>query len=341
MAKTRTRIKPKGRPGMFGSAAGMLAAMLAPVKAMACAAAAAIWRSRAARRATGLVFGAGLCVVAAWIMLNHLRDQARFQIDPGRIELAAMPTWAKPELAARVKAEIETQLRTELAAEAATDIFDTELPQKLATALRRSPWVRDVKSVERRFPSGEQASCLQPVLEVRRPALMVDCGGRNVLVDGEGVVLPLTVGRTPEDLAAFHAQLNAPVRTVRGVRSVVPKPGEAWRSEQVTAALSMEKVLRQSELDNAIPIEAIELVGVPEKADTRNRVHYSTDGGVLLWPDQSRYPGTCLIWGRPPAHAGTSTLEASPNEKLAHLRRKLEETPDLLAGIRIDLRQRA
>jgi hypothetical protein len=316
--------------------------LLTPFKALALAAAAALWNSRPARRVAGVVFGAGICAVMAWVMLNHLRASERFQIDPGRIELAATPGWAKPELAARVKADIENQLRQELAAEPATDAFDTELPQKLASALRRSPWVRAVARVERRFPAGEDgASSLQPVLEVRRPALLVESSERNVLVDGEGVVLPLAVANTQAELAAFYEQLLVPVRTVKGVRGRAPKPGEIWRSEQIAAALSMEAVLRQSELDKALPIAAIELIGVPEKADSLGRVFYRDDGCVMLWPDQERFPQSRLIWGRPPIHASTSTLEASPNEKLAQLRKKLEESPDTLAGARIDLRQRA
>jgi hypothetical protein len=351
VAKTRTRIRPRGQRGalgaglatvngLFGAAFVALFKLLTPLYLLAAAGAAAAWRSRAARRGAGVVFGAAICTVMAWVMLNHLRTSERFQIDPGRIELAATPSWAKPELAARVKSEIETPLRKELAAEPATDAFDVDLAQKLASALQRSPWVRAVVRVERRFPADvDGASSLQPVLEVRRPALLVECSDGNILVDGEAVVLPLAVGKSAADVAAFSEQLAAPVRVVRGVRGRAPKPGEIWRSEQVAAALSMEVVLRESEIDNALPIAAIELIGVPDKRDSKGRVFYPDDGCVMLWPDQQRFPQTCLIWGRPPVHA--STLEASPNQKLAQLRRRLEQSPETISGARIDLRDRA
>ena len=66
-----------------------VAKLLAPFKALTLAAAAALWNSRPARRVAGVVFGAGICAVMGWVMLNHLRASERFQIDPGRIELAA------------------------------------------------------------------------------------------------------------------------------------------------------------------------------------------------------------------------------------------------------------
>ena len=99
-----------------------------------------------------------------------------------------------------------------------------------------------------------------------------------------------------------------------------------------------ERLIRQAELDSYPGIEAIELVGIPRQADPRGRVHYQSDGGIVLIPDQDKMPGTRLIWGRPPVHA--STLELSPNDKLDQLRSKLREM-DTVANTRIDLRYRS
>jgi hypothetical protein len=159
-----------------------------------------------------------------------------------------------------------------------------------------------------------------------------------VVVDGQGCVLPLQLSRLEAEVAAFQAQVLQPLHRVKGVTTAPPKAGRVWVSEQISAALSMELILRKSELDRSLPIEAIELIGVPEHPDSRGRVHYPSDGCVMLWPDQKRYPEARLIWGRPPVHA--STLEASPNEKLAELKRRMDQPPEALVGARVDLRRR-
>lgn len=345
MAKQKTRALKPRKPGLISTAAGILAgamaalaALLRPAGALMLASLGATWRNRTTRRISVACAGLCVCAAIALAMLASLRKNESFQVDPGRIELTAQPRWAKAELAGRVKADIEKDLRGELARMAATDAFDATLPESLADALSHSPWVRSVVRVERRFPQeAGAASRLHPLIEVRTPALMVECAERVVLVDGEGVVLPLGVNRATAELAAFKEQLVTPLRVVKGVRGMAPQPGQTWKSEQINAALSMEQILRKSEIDSALPIEAIELIGVPEHADTRGRVHYAADGCVMLWPDQLRFPESRLIWGRPPIHA--STLEASPNEKLAELKKALDQ-PDLLNKARVDLRRR-
>jgi len=345
--RAATRSRPKAGSGrVLRAALGILAAMLGwlvasltPLKGWAAIGLAALWRSRNSRRLAGLCAGAALSAALAWVMLGNLRAENRFQLDPGRIELSATPSWARPELGQRVKAEIETDLRAELAQLPATDAFDASLPETLALALQASPWVQQVVRIERRFPEGpEGASRLHPVLEIRQPALLVATSDRTVVVDGQGYVLPLTLSNLESDLAAFQAQVLVPLHLVKGVTTAAPKAGKIWVSEQVSAALSMELILRKSELDRSLPIDAIELIGVPEHPDARGRVYYPSDGCVMLWPDQKRYPGARLIWGRPPVHA--STLEASPNEKLAELKRRMDQPPEALVGARVDLRRR-
>lgn len=344
--RAATRSRPRGGSlfpflnfkGALGGLFAALGRVFMPVKAWTLVGLAATWRSRTARRLCALCAGVAVCVVLSWVMLDNLRGAPRFQVDPGRIELAAEPTWAKPELAARIKHDIEVNLRESVSRMPSTDAFDSELPQALAEQLQQSPWVHSVIRIERRFPDGpEGSSCYVPVLEVRRPAVLVEQGDRLVAVDGQGVVLPLAV--PVADIESFQAQLVTPLRVIKGVKSTPPATGKAWRNEQISAALSMESILRKSEIDRAMPIVAVELIGVPEQPDSKGRVHYPADGCVMLWPDQQRYPGARLIWGRPPVHA--STLEASPNDKLAELKKRLEQPPEALVGTRVDLRRRA
>jgi hypothetical protein len=341
--KTKARKRQRSLPGkgmgarVAATAAAAVAALFSlvpPVKALAARALAWAWHSRDVRRLAGVTAGLAVLAALSWVMLNNLSGTGRYSVDPARIELSTEPAWATGSLARRLKATIEDDLRAEVADLAPSNAFDAGLMATITDCLQRNAWVRRVVSIERRFPSTPEGhSRLIPHLEVRRPAVMVETTRAYVLVDGDGVVLPLSVPN--HELQEFRSQLAQPLHTVRGVVGDAPSAGTVWRSEQVAAALSMERIVRRAELDKCMPIEAIELVGVPQHPDSRGRVFYAAGGAVMLVPDQVQLPGSLVIWGRPPVHAGT--LERSPNDKLDELRRKLDSGE--LAAKPIDLRR--
>jgi hypothetical protein len=325
--RTRSRTLNGGAGKRVAAAAGVaiaaLVGLLAPLKPLVSRAGDWMWHSRGVRRVAGVA--AGLMVLAAlsWVMLDNLQDTSRYSVDPGRIELSAQPTWAKGSLADRLKAEIEDELRADLADLEPTSAFDNDVMAAVTDRLERNAWVRSVVRIERRFPTGpETHSRLLPLIEVRTPALLVQTGEDYALVDGESVVLPLSIPLEGTAFEDFRAQLAQPLRLVRGVRGRRPAPGIVWQSEQIAAALSMERVVRKAELDRTLPIDTIDIVGVPEHADERGRVMYATEGGVILVAGSTHPPATRILWGRPPVHA--STLERSANDKLEDLRRRIE-----------------
>lgn len=331
-----------GLLGAAFSSAAKLASGVLPSRQFALDVASRVWTSRSTRRIAGLAGAIAVLCGLCWLLQGGLRRHARHQIDPGRIELAAAPSWAKPELAARIKGEIEADLRAELAKLAPSDAFDSDLPEQVHAALARSAWVRSVISVKRRFPVDAQSqSELVPKLEVRTPSLCVATPEAWLLVDADGVRLPLSIkaatDRGQDELNALLAGLTRPIRIVEGVTSSPPAPGKKWESEEIVAALSMERVLRECEMDAVLPIARMRLVGVPAHADARGRVRYAPAGGVVLLPDSNVLPQTQLMWGRPPAHAGM--MEPSVNEKLGEIKRLLKE-PDTLQGKAIDLASR-
>ena len=297
----------------------------------------AAWHSRGVRRCAGLVGGITVLGLLSWVMLHNLRAHAQYTVDPGRIELAAAPSWATGSLAEQLKLDIEEDLRADLADLPEATAFDDEVMQTVSERIAKSAWVKRVVRIERRFPEdGEGHSRLIATLEIRTPAVSIETAERYVLIDGEAVVLPLMLPKNAENpYLAFANQLARPLRNVRGVEGTAPAAGQTWSNEQVSAALSMERVIRQSELEKTLPIEGMELIGIPQQADARGRVHYEMAGGVVLVPDQTRMPGTRLLWGRPPVHA--STLERSPNDKLTELVARLREM-DTVADQRIDLK---
>lgn len=297
-----------------------------------------IWSSRSTRRIAGLCCAVAVICGFCWLMQRNLRTMPRHSIDPGRIELSASPSWAKPELAQQIKSEIETDLRAQLAALPVSDSFDEDLPARVHAALGRSAWVRRVVSVSRLFPTtGSTQAELVPVLEVRAPALCVAVSDGWYLIDGDGVRLPLTVKGGAMGESEFErlcAGLVCPPRIVEGITSAPPPAGRKWDSEEVAAALSMERLLRECAMDAVLPISRICLVGVPQHADANGRVRYAPGGGVVLIPDPQSLPQTKLVWGRPPIHAGT--MEPSVNEKLSEIKRLLKE-PGQLQGKSIEL----
>lgn len=322
---------------MFGSAWALTRQVL-PSGATVAALCERVWSSRSTRRIAGLACAIAVICGFCWMMQRNLRGLPRHQIDPGRLELSASPSWAKPELARKIKEEIEKDMRAELAALPPSDSFDADLLQGVSAALARCAWVRRVISVTRRFPAnGEGQAELVPLFEIRSPALCVATPDAWILVDGDGVRLPLSVKNGPTGPADFEnlcAGLVKPLRVVEGVNSAPPAPGKKWESEEIVAAISMEHVLRDCSIDSVLPISRIFLVGVPEHADAKGRVRYAPGGGLVLVPDAQTMPQTKLVWGRPPAHAGT--LELSVNEKLSEIKRLLKE-PEQMQGKAIDL----
>jgi hypothetical protein len=323
--------------GVFVAGAAALFRAVTPSRETCTGLLSSAWHSRGVRRTAGLLGGITVLATLSWVMLHNLRADAQYTVDPGRIELAAAPSWATGNLAIQLKADIEEDLRADLADLPEASAFDDAVMETVSHRIQQSPWVRRVLRIERRFPaSGEEHSRLLATLEIRTPALSVETADRYVLIDGDGVVLPLTLLKNEENpYIAFAGELARPLRNVRGVEGSAPAAGQTWGNEQVLAALSMERVIRQSALDKTLPIEAIELIGIPQHADARGRVHYPIEGGVVLVPDQSRMPGSRLLWGRPPVHS--STLERSPNDKLSELMARLREM-DSAADQQIDLR---
>ena len=339
------------RFGLGTMLAGMAAALVAstwaltrqvlPSGATVAGVAERVWSSNSTRRIAGLAAAIAVICGFCWMMQRNLRSQPRHQIDPGRVELSANPTWARPELARRIKEEIEREMRAELAALPASDSFDADMLPNVHDALGRCAWVRRVISVSRRFPANAEAQAeLAPLIEIRSPALCIATPEGWVLVDGDAVRLPLTVKNGPNsktELDDLCAGLMKPLRVVEGVNGAPPSPGKKWDSEEIAAAISMEHVLRDCAMDAVLPISRIYLVGVPQHADPAGRVRYAPGGGVVLLPDAQIMPETKLVWGRPPVHAGT--LELSVNDKLAEIKRLLKE-PEQMQGKAIDLTTR-
>ncbi len=284
---------------------------------------------RIAGVAGGLLLVVGLCVV----MKRNLEASPAYTLDPGRIALGVELSWAKGEFAQRLRSDIETDLRDTLRDLPAASAFDDQLLPRVAAALERSPWVARVVRIDRKHPAGGGTHAqLRPVIDLRRPLLAVELADSYQLVDGDGVCLPLAPSRAA--FADIAASMRGPLRVVRGVNSAPPGAGKSWQSQEIIAALSMERVLRESAMDGVLPIEAMELVGIPIEADAKGRVRYKPGGGVVLIPDTRLLPQTSLLWGRPPVHA--STLEPSLDDKISAMKVELANV-DALKGKTVDL----
>jgi hypothetical protein len=297
----------------------------------------ALWASRGVRRVAG--FSAALVVfcLACVFMERGLREREAFRLDPGRVAIEATLGWAKPELGARIKHAVEDDLRNELRDLPVGNAFEEGLCDVVAERLARNAWVARVVRVERRFPRGaSEPSDLRAILELRTPLVCVESTEGYVVLDCDGVRLPLSLA-TEAALRDFVAGSTRPMRLVRGAGGKPPMPGEKWVSEEINAALSLERVLQDVKIDGVLPIDSMRLVGIPQRADERGRVRYEPGGGVLLVPDQRILPGTILLWGRAPVHAGT--IELSVREKVEEIRRRLA-APGELAGRTIDLTTR-
>jgi hypothetical protein len=100
--------------------------------------------------------------------------------------------------------------------------------EAVGRALSASPWVARVEAVQRTEIG------LVAKIAFRTPHYLVSRGGRTVVLDGEGVVMPPLPGGLPRTL---------PVVRLRGISGAAPAPGERWRSGGVAAAVGLGRKL--------------------------------------------------------------------------------------------------
>lgn len=249
----------------------------------------------------GVVAAVVIAAAAGGLYLarREVAAMPHFRVYPARFR-ATGPKWCADDLA-KVAFPRESY-----------SVFDPELTLDVARAYLASPWVKAVRSVEKRFPSEMHVE-----LELREPAAFIRLPASCYAVDDEGIRLPL------EYEAWDH--ITRPLPLIFGVRGDPPEAGKRWVDAGTLAALAVLRALAAEPalLSEIHFVDVSNLDGVidPQRSEvmlfTRRRVR--------------------IAWGRAPdtAHFG----EPSVANKLARLRQWLARPLALSGGAaHIDLR---
>ncbi len=181
-----------------------------------------------------LVGGAG---VGMYYLRDYVMAMPVYADNEATIDLAGRPEWMSDRLAG----EIRYELMTRQGPDART--FDPNLTGRVYEAARMCPWIREVRDVRiQRAPAAGDgglygAGRVIVDAEYRRPAAIVASnGGRAEFVDDHGVVLP--------HLQASQLAVAADLARIVGVAQTAPAEGRPWAGADLTAGLTMLKLLR-------------------------------------------------------------------------------------------------
>lgn len=242
---------------------------------------------------------AGLACYALWQHVGPwVTGQPRYLIDVAAVEITPPPDW--------VPQDVKSRALREAGLSGTYSLFDPLLAERVGRAFLLHPWIRDVRVTKQ--PAG-----LLAAIEYRRPVLRVDLSDGYVLVDVDGVRLPLD---SPQ------RQRFAALPRLTGIKSRPPGPeGTPWPNPQVTGAARIAAALMDDW--STLGLATIAAASKSFQAgSTETELFY-------LLPSRGQ---TRIIWGS----VGT-TSEPSPPEKVARLKSYLAQHGSFDAGAAQDL----
>lgn len=268
---------------------------------------------RSAWRLGRLVLWGGTLAALIW-GAQRLQAYVRGQPapEPPRLAWVELPDWLRVPGNRPVLDEIQR----EAALPAGASIHDPDLARRIGQQLARSPWIRAVERVAK-HPDGT----VRVHASFREPLAYVDVAGRALLVDADGVRLPVECS---SDLLG-----RADWFLITGVRAPAPDPGELWPGADLAAGLKLVRYLRQADARRRLPfrpwLTAIDVANF-------DRSVRPLDGRLRI---RTVYPGCYINWGEPPDE--DYPVEPSPDgklEMLATLYNELGQLPELVLDVR-------
>jgi len=277
------RLKSTG-PGLRGRAAGVFAVVWRPLLLWVIPAAALI----------------GLCAGGLYLCRVHVETSPAYRVVAPK--LPSPDRWPRPVWWEK---KFEQDINATAAFADGASVLDDELLRKVAAAYGRCPWVRRVKSVQKRFPNR-----IEVAFDLRRPGAVVAVPTHRthlgyILVGADGVRLPRIYDSWPP------ADWRVPI--ISGVRVVPPQPGEPWGGGSVAAALEVVRLLQTSDtIHRGINVTAVSVSNYGGREDRAR-------SEIVVFAE-----GNCVIeWGRAPS--SDSPGELPVEEKIAKFERFLSE----------------
>ena len=257
------------------------------------------WTARGILLIAGLALFLYLCYEGG----EYAEDLEYFVVNPSHVHFTQTPDW--------VSENVTDEVLSVGALSRPFNIFEPGMTDRIAREIDRSPWVRRVVAVRKRYPNR-----LAMELELRRPVAYVDYRGTFYAVDRFGVRLP-EVARRIED---------APWRLpcVLSGQGEPPAVGEPWPGEIVAhAALVADKIEKSSD-PMPVTVVAIDV----SMSYRRGR----GDPNVTLYTLE----GPRVLWGSPPGKERHG--EPKCPEKIRNLRVFSRRTGDVARREYVDIR---
>lgn len=215
---------------------------------------------------------------------------------PLRIALVNKPVWMSDFLAEQVAATVPKN---------SSSAFDHDLLVSAVAALKKDPWVADVRQVRRVY--GEQpGDTLEVDCDFRAPVALVKWGQYYWLVDNDGYLLPEQYTANQLDKITVGRDGRTSLRVIDGVRQPPPESGRRWVGGDLAAGLDLVKLFYgKLFLDEVTAVDVSNFAGRIKRGDPQ----------LVL---QTRY-GTQIWWGRP-LNTKDFFVEVSTARKLEILR---------------------
>lgn len=240
--------------------------------------------------------------VRAWRWLAGLEE---FQVRPGELCLDEIEWLDVAAFMEDVRATDPSNILT-----GKCSFFTPGLASKVAEAYGRSPWVRRVNYVRRRFPSTLEIS-----LSLRRPYAQVLWEGDRAMVSRRGVVLSPSIYRVPAQ------GLHRPAIRLQRVPERVPRPGQVWGNGDVVCGLTTLQYLEEKLLLARLPVKCIEV-----------RLEGGLFRGLRRCVVLHTAAGAEIRWGLPPHAEGLGAREVESETKLHSVLSILKYRPELLSA---------
>jgi hypothetical protein len=243
-----------------------------------------------------------------------LERDPRFRMSPSTLGFGSKP---EPVRGGPMIEELREELGETLQGRT---IFDRHLCRRVAHELQASPWVLEIKEVERRLPNQLNVEAV-----FRLPAGIVEMPSSRYMIDRQGYWLPTDLYRQPSDWDS----VNLPHIVHRGLREV-PVRGRPWNTSALAVGARLAEMLVDSGILALIDIDRIDVSNVGGRG-------HQADVVLFTAADRS------VKWGTTDAYEDIQSLNRAKSaypdrQKLAMLRDILQERPNLHSLQYVDLR---
>ena len=231
---------------------------------------------------------------------DNFLNNNRYSIDFSNYNIAANPNWL-------IDDEVKDSVNETMVCSIKASLFDNTLIPKLREHYAANPWVKEIKTIERRLPNDVKIN-----LELRRPyvAIVKTYKGKDTyyLVDKNSVRLP------GEYKTAPAMPLSLPI--VTGIRNNPPVAGEMWKDKGLHSALDIVANLEANKLLEPLQLNYIDVANIEGKRNPR-------ETEIVMWTKSK----VRIEWGRNPATEKFGELAMA--DKIKNIKLVLEVCPEL------------